>query len=725
MLCALSQSAAMLEPDPRRREFVEAVLESLPEDPARRDLLETSVGLAASMPSPPQGDAPEKAAARMRETTRSFPRRRWMGQATWIAAAMLAAWFALLSPAAVQGLWSISDANLVTVGFTSSCCSDGPPRLPRPGGFDLGDGWRLLEKKPASRLPAERRLAALGDLSHDDPAARWKAVWDAYPDDPAHFYTYVLAHRSLPPGRLRDFAGTGERLDPDNGWFFFLNAAALARTSIKDNPARAPALRGGAPRTAPPPPGKVIVDPAAFREAEEQLVRALAMPRWDDYRERMREARLEGRTPPRDFTEHSLDQILYFTHPADGYPDWEYVRGVMDWFSVAIEDASRSGDRERLDALTDLFRGTAGKLTVMPWGLPAVRQMFVKTFVVGVARSLAGAYDTLGEAAEALHLNHAADRLNSRKNPRKRPAPDALSELRGSYLVSNAASIRSPDSRPVTEEELRGGRLAEYAMYERLMMHLLALALCATTVFLLCTPLAFRGELGPLPARLADLLTWRDRAVILATAAGVPLLVYGLSTRLPVPGWREFYFSGMGFIAWLVQIAALWLSVVLGSMQVGRWRLARRGAVLAFGWRGFDPGWLCWLLALGMIPVAATTIPEALGRWLGGDYYGILALWVLLGMPAIWLAMMMIVHFNGFHARRLHRTALVHVMIPPVACVALAAAGAIPLIHAEERKWVAEIRFGDPSILDAELAGWIGREVTEALYELDEARTGP
>ncbi len=716
----------MLELDPGRREFVEAVLEPLPED--TRDLLETSAGLAASMPVPPKGDTPEKAAARMRETTRSFVRRRWMGQVLWIGIAVLTAWFALLSPAAVRGLWSISDANLVAAGFSSMCCSEGPPRLPRPGGFDFGEEWGTLEKKQASRLPAERRLAAVGDLSRDERTARWKAVWDAYPDDPAHFFAYVLAHRSLSPERLSDFAGTGERLDPDNGWFPFLKAAALARASVKENPARSPARRGGAPRSSPPPlppPGKIVVDPVAFREAEEQLERALIMPRWDDYRRRVREARHGGRTPPRDFTEHSLDQILYLTHPAGGYVDWEYVRGMIDWFRVAIEDAGRAGDRERLEALADLFRKTAGRLVAMPWGPPSIRPLFLHSFVLSVTRNLAGAYDTFGEAEGARRLNLAVDRIDRRKNPWKQPAPDALSERRGSYLASNAADFRSPDSRPVTEKELRGGRLAEYAMYERLMMHLLALALCVTAVFLLCTPLAFRGELGPLPARIAGLLTWRDHPVILAAAVGLPLLVYGLSTRLPVLGVREFSLSGMGFMAWLVQIAALWLSVVLGAMQVGRWRLARRGAVLAFGWRGFDPGWMCWLLALGAMPAAATAMPETLGRWLGDHDYGIIFLWALLGMPALWLAMMLLIHFNGFPARRLHRTTLMHVMIPALACAAIDAAAAIPLVHVEERKWTAGIRFEGHSMIDAELANWIGREVTETLRELDEARSRP
>jgi hypothetical protein len=156
-------------------------------------------------------------------------------------------------------------------------------------------------------------------------------------------------------------------------------------------------------------------------------------------------------------------------------------------FRLSADQAAKAADKERLLEWGRLHSRAVRALGEHSSGvLPG---MITRRLARDGALGLSKAWLELGDTAEAARYQTLADHLDIKLHPDPQAPPDALTERRGSHLVNSATSFRSsgssPVSRPVTEPELRGGRLAEYAMYERLMMHAVAVLLTLALAFLL------------------------------------------------------------------------------------------------------------------------------------------------------------------------------------------------------------------------------------------------
>lgn len=725
--------------EPEQRAFVDEVMRPLGDDPPRREVLEEAVALASTLPGQTSSNETIAATERMNQTSRGFLMKHRLISAILISAGLAVAWLTIASPAARRSLTDIWVVNQIANSVSSMCCThEGVPRLPNLLVFQSRLTHDSFKNSIARRIPPNDLPLLLGEPSENDPVLKWQRVWEEHPEDPAHYFAYAMSHRKERGKWPTDFVATGDKLDPENGWFRLLEGSQWMNSSIGEPPIpritkalRMAAREKGLPPPRPPKsskPQRVVIDPIAFQQGWQLLEEALVKPRWDDHNQRLNANRLAATPPPDDFAAWSRGQFLSISQPEDTAPNWIEVRGYHEGFRLAAMEASKTGDTARLATLDALLRKLVRKLGTATHN-DLVECLIIRITAISGARVLEKAWTEIGDSSKASRWKTFANSIDPKLKPEP-PAPaDALSDNVGSNFVSGVMMIstsrRSPDSAPVTESNLRPGRLAEYAVYERLMMQGMAFLLLLALGFISIAPLFQPTALGSLPPRLAGLLEAKDHLIILSTGVLLPAIVYVISTRLPLLGARDISISAMGFFLWIAQATAFAVSVVLGTLQATRSRLGHRGRVLALGWVGPDFGRLCFLEALMVMPLAGILLrvmrpwPDALPTATG-------ILWCLLAFPIVWMLILAIGCINGPAARKLHRSVLLHAAAPFIAIALVLPTIVIPRIHAEERAWTREIRFESladntffSSRLEREYGEWLVRGVLGNLDELE------
>lgn len=716
-----------MELEPDQRAFADAVMRPLGDDPSRRETLEEAIALASTLPNQPAGDDAFTAADRMERKASGFVMRQRAVQASIAAIGIVAAWFAIAGPPAWNSLRGIWQANSMYKYLGSMCCSNpGVPSLPGSQIFD--DSWNAAYVM--KKLPPSGASLIIGAPNETDPVLKWQRVWESHPQDPAHFCAYSLAYRRAHPQWPTDLVATGERLDPGNGWFRLMAATETLKASIGDAPPppritkqeRLDARAKGQPPPQRPvvsKPVRIVIDPVTFDRGWRELDAALAMPRWDNQRRRLDAIRAEPWPAAIDFSEFCAGQLLTYSQPEDVTSSWINLKILAE----AFEKAADQGDKEILEALEIRLKKTAQRLG--SGSDDTVRSLMTRSITRSGALALSKAWARIGEADRSKTWKDFADSTDPKRISTP-PAPvDALTENRGSDLMSRNAELiprRSPESAPVTEADLRGGRLAEYAMYERLMLHLTALLFTIALGFLLLAPLRDRRAVGLLPSRLVELLDNRDRLLIFAYGVALPMAVYFLSTHPPGLITRRFGITEQGFFLWLAQSVALVVAVLLGTLQSARRQLGRRGKILALGWVGPDPGRLCFAAALLTMPLGAI-LPGWMEHNDTIEMAGYATAIGLVGFPLLWLLWQACGSINGSLARRLHRSVLMDAAAPFVAIALTIIAIAIPCVYASEKTWTKEIRYEaltpdntmfEPR-LERDYAEWIARDLLNQL----------
>jgi hypothetical protein len=725
-----------MELDPERQAFVDAVMKPLGDDEARRELLENAVALAETLPAAVSSDRIRSATDRMESTARRFPLRHRIGLAAVTAVVLGGPWLTVAGPAARKSLAAIWTANLTTAVTSTGCCTRSEvPTL--PGIPEDARDLRFI-RHIEKRVPSSDLALLAGDFMQESPSARWKPVWDSHPRDPRHYYAYALAFKNEHKRWPERFVETGEELDPGNGWFRLMRGASRMEAAIGVPPppriTRAEKLAARAHGLPPPRPQvmmrtfRVVTDARVFQEGWDDLTAALAMPRLEDYRIRLNRIRTRACAAPADFPDLCSFPMLSLGQPEFSMSDWVDLARYGEAFRFAADQQAKAGSKENLLELGRLHSRMVRALSHHTSGLmPA---LVTRNFAREGGQALSSNWFQLKDSKTAKRYENFHKILEPKLHPFPEPPLDALSGNRGSSLVSSTTgflSERSPDSPTVNEPELRGGRLAEYAMYERLMMHAVALLLTLALAFLLVVPGRSRKELGLVPARLAGLLDRRDHACIGLLGVVLPAAVYLLSTRLPWLEPREFGLSGTRFFLWLVQAVALVVAIVLGTLQATRRRLGRRGAVLALGWVGFDPGRLFLPVALALIPIASF-ISKATEAWSATEAYATLGVVAsMLGFPLLWLAVLMFGSFQHVAERTLHRATLMIAARPFVATAMMATVFAISWIHREEKHWTSRaeydaVKSGHTVFVprtEFEYGQWIAKETLRRLDEME------
>lgn len=175
-----------------------------------------------------------------------------------------------------------------------------------------------------------------------------------------------------------------------------------------------------------------------------------------------------------------------------------------------------------------------------------------------------------------------------------------------------------------------------------------------------------------------------------------------------------------------MQAVALVVAIVLGTLQAARWRLGRRGAVLALDWVGVDPGRLFYPVTLALIPIASV-ISKLAESWNLSEPWAPILVASLLAFPLIWLFIIAIGCFRHAPDRTLHRATLMVAARPFVAAAMVATVFAISSIHREEKYWTAQADFDDLKSghtvfvprFEVEYGQWIAQETLRRLDEME------
>lgn len=696
---------------PEQRSFVDAVLKPLGDDDSRRELLEESLVLATTLPIPPQGDPVQVACTRMEATAKSFALRPRLAQVALVVIFLVIPWLSWLSPESRSSFKRL----LASAEFADDII---PSEVADMILGDHGDSEAASARMISRLIPADRQLVAMGDLGASDPISRWKAVWDAHPNDPAHFMAYASEVRFTTQEWPADLVETGERLDPGNGWFRLLHAAARIEDAVEP-----PVRTRSGPARSTVPLAPTVKDPAILKEILSEMERVVSMPRLDDYQRKLNTERLRGWPAPVEYPDQVLSMLFRFQHPEVRVSSPSEVRQLANLFSAAAHEACASGDRASLDRIAALFQSTFRKLAENPALMP--QRLIASAMMVEGGRSISFAYTLLGDSPKALAFS-SLDGLDRRKVLRVAPAPDALSEGRGSQLTSMMYSGNFPGTTPVSERELRGARLAEYAMAERLLFHMVTLLSGLLLGVVILLSLRHRKASGLLGARLPDLLSPGDRLVIAMTGIALPALVYVAVVHAPWSRLRDFTINEWHFDLMLMQVSALPVAVILCTVQAIRWRLGRRGAILALGWNGFDPGWWLVPMALSAIP-AVEYLPGIFQKWSLDEDWATMAAWSLIGLPCAWLFVLAVGHLRASAERRVHRSAVIRALAPFMAVAFILAAMGTHAIHEVEKHWTRQIdfeavtaeRIAFESRVNREHADWLQAEQLRHLRALE------
>lgn len=717
---------ALVDIDSDNRRFVDAVTLPMEDDSSRREILVEALAVASGISADRLGEGNATAYSRLLASAPHFRLRAFVGVMVTLGIFAAFVWSAVLGLPAWRSLDEVLLVNRMTYVSGSSCCSHrGVPRLPwfKKKDSDLHSASELRVLKS---LSPEARLLSTGDHSKTDRLEQWRAVHDRYPRDPAHYFAYALVYRSVNAAWPADFLVKGEELDPGNGWFRLLVGAEMARSALDTRRiSKEERLAARAEERTIERPDEwyrklVILDQARLRDAYAQIDQALRMPRFDDYRGTLNRIRFDASPSPSNFARHCYAHVLAVMQPEDGFPDWHSLRELGTVFHRAAEEAVHQRDLATLGSLQERTRLLG--LRLPETGSFLIPQLTNRVLIRSTCGNLADAWAALGNPAMAGHLIEVAGMISHKRPTFGSRPPDALSEHRGSGFLSRVEAFsRHYAAAPVTESQLRGGRLAEYAVYERFIAHAAAWVLFLASAFVLIRAACEKRSMGLLPERLVGLLTLPNRARILMLGLVLPFALYVVSTRLPWMDPRESALGGARFFLWLAQALALVLAIILISLDATSRRLHRRAPQLALRWRPRDRTWAFGWLALLFIPSASL-----MARLHPVTHTQEMIFWsfvvFMVGMPLAWALNLAVFMFAGGKARQLHRAILLRSLVLPLALASLLVASAIPLLRAEELHWVGRIDHDalhpDHTIFspraEHDYAAWIGSEVRRA-----------
>jgi hypothetical protein len=252
-------------------------------------------------------------------------------------------------------------------------------------------------------------------------------------------------------------------------------------------------------------------------------------------------------------------------------------------------------------------------------------------------------------------------------------------EARASTLVSTNLTNYVKFPPPLTDDDLKAGRLTDHEFFSR------ACCLTAWLFFAVCLGMValFRFRLPAVARRLVPRIRMLLRPVDYAWLIGggilLPYAYMMVINRFTPLGGRDWSIRGLP----MAQFLGMALLMLVVPVLVARWRLSRRTAVPGFGGGRSWMAWLAVVCAVVFIPLAGWIAPGEYQR----DIY---QPWVLglLAVPAVWLLVASLrALFGRAKARLLARGVIARALIPAYATAMLLMAAAAPGHKTAERYW--------------------------------------
>lgn len=552
-------------------------------------------------------------------------------------------------------------------------------------------------EKLTGGLSPSQRLLLLGDPEASPEGNRMKRLWQSDPGNRIYFAEHArhwVAKSKSMPAELGDAA---RQIDPDNGYFHYLAAAVAADKCVEE--IKKP-LKKGTPLT---PKEYRILDEPRWNQTLDHLHAAAAAPTFQSHEKEILLPRLELLPVPGDILS-SIPKVDYlFGGGRPSISDAILPRVV----ATKAQECLKQGDREAFLKLVETWD------RLLPRLFEVNRPMLIRNLLL---RAFASApLENFIATADGLNLPELAADLRTKKeklNPDNAPVRMAMRNDQAKNHVALHGGLFQQYfyySETPPDEGMRPGRLAEYAMMDRVA------ALAAWIILALATLLVglyrFRasGAVKRVSHRLSPLVTHRDLLQIVAGGVLLPFVIWLVVIHFTPLGGREWNFHAHGGIIVVGQLLAAIFLVLLIPLILARRRLSRRAGRLGLHAGSSVFGWLAVSACILAIPLFYVSqrvmIPTPL-MGSGGifessfvnldpgeaGYPGRVWLWVAIGLLAFAAAYGIVTLLRSLFSQRKHllrRVILSRVLVPSYLAGTLLFALSMPAYHAVERFWFA------------------------------------
>ncbi|GAA5480918.1 hypothetical protein [Haloferula sargassicola] len=507
-------------------------------------------------------------------------------------------------------------------------------------------------------------------------------LWRSEPDNPAYFVEFAASKfqrsRALPD----DFLETAGKIDPDNGWYELLAAAALSRDAVEKK--RAGMRRAGTTYE--------IKDRAAHRQALALVHEAAGKPRIEDHALELLQTRVSLLPEVVDYADYIRN--LAFTAGQD-VPS----AGLIHIFRLGLAaEAERVGVENDLEGYRRLQADVANlvnRLVQKDGGL--IDMLIVRAAIKSLADEMGKSATALGLPEEALRYGELMDRLDAKviRSPERAAQLGELEELvtsKGGIMASLSMPMVARQSREVvgfSEADLRPVRRAEYAVVGQAMAGagwlMLIMAVAGVAVFV-----AYGSRLSRwIAARMIRGLGIADWGWIVAIGSLLPLgwyLAIGQASPLAAHHWS---FGRTHFVQFAGQMTGVCLMILVAPVVVARWRVTRS---LGFLIRSGKLRWFGWMmvgLAALLIPASSLALTPTRPR--------LLLIIVLAGLPQLWLLWVVIAGLFGRAGRSVSRRLVARATLPAYTLSGVLLVAAMFAFRQQERSWMARAQFAAPS----------------------------
>lgn len=541
----------------------------------------------------------------------------------------------------------------------------------------LGTGTidpRAREERLVEGKTREERLLLLGDSTKSSRSDRFKALWDSDPENPAYFSDYATVHSSDRGALPKNFLATSRELDPGNAWFISIAAAVTAKESLNEM----------APATLTPGGAKLrpVKDQAKLDEAISLFHEAAQAKRFESYQADLLAKRIQVLPPRTDV----LEQMLPLYYVAGTSTLSLRLRALGDAVAIKANQLAKAGDTGgflRLSSDWDHFSKTLASARYAS----LVDMLVTQVVLRAPLKSMAEAARDLGLPEEEKKLQALEDRFAERKAAMTAKVHhDSPAEQHGSLLAKLSLSAVGKQSRetvPITDEELKPGRMADHALAGRL----LALLSWLVLGLMLLGSFLYRFRASPLiralSARMLVLVRPVDWAWIIGVGVVLPLAYHQAIQRLTSLNGQEWSLMASRFIGPGGQMgSALWLMILL-PLLIARWRFSLRADAVGLESRTRVWTWLCVVLGIAALP--------AFGAAFGRDEVNVIvieAAGALLGVLKLCVLIICIRAVFGRRSQLLRRVTLSRILVPVYATAMLLMLALFPIYHSEEKYWI-------------------------------------
>ncbi len=583
--------------------------------------------------------------------------------------------------------------------------------------FAPGDDGHPLSRPD---LTPQENLLLFGDQDAADQAGTWKPLWESDPDEPAYLAQYAVAYFQEHKEVSEEILTAADRIDPGNGFFPALSAAGLA-DGVVDRVKKS-SVRGTSITTAP---DWKINDEKRLTEALSAIHGFVEKPRFNAYERELLEQRIRLVPAREDFA--SQGPQLAQTFGAVSFTIM--FRKFSDVFAAGARRCAENGDVGGFQQILEDWRKfTVAYVKDSDFVVEALVARLILTSPVATFRDAAVA---LGLEREANELKALAELAQDDKDARDKAtktssAQERLIERHSSMMfrLSGPMLARQVRNPPVlTEADLRPGRYADHALFERA---------CSWAAWLLLGLGAGLASLSrfwgnrlaaKLSLRMRDLFRISDYMWVILGGFAFPLMWYFLVTRLTPLAAREWSVSLSAFIQPGGQFGCMFLAMLILTTQLAGWRLARRGAVIGLSPRLSWIGWLAALAALaGVAAFGGMLLPDGVGSIFQKTSMA------LAGIAVMWIFAGLFLAIFGRPSQALWRATLARVLPAAWIIGMMFFAGLSIYFHSQERFWIQQDmlfaispEFPAPMRYEYEVTQILRAEVLERLDEFQAA----